>query len=110
MSTTCDKTAARGLTCGDRSEICPATGADLSTNPGSEKTVESFAIKFTHFEWKYLCSYRWFLKDFAQAVDTGDFSALQVKAEKALVYGRVRRPAGTTKNDLSVCHSVKWYG
>jgi hypothetical protein len=110
MSTTCDKTAARGLASGGRSEICSASGADLSMNPGSEQTVESFAIKFTHLEWKYLCSYRWFLKDFAQAVDTGDFSALKVKAERALVYGRVRRPAGTTKDGLSVCHSAKWYG
>jgi hypothetical protein len=110
MSTKCDKTAARGLASGGSSEIRPASEADLPMNPGGQQTVESFAIKFTHLEWKYLCSYRWFLEDFAQAVETGDFFSLQVKAERALVYGRVRRPARTTKDDLSVCHSAKWYG
>ena len=109
MSTTCAKPATRGLPSGGRSEIRRASEADPSMNPGSEQTVESFAIKFTHLEWKYLCSYRWFLRDFARAVETGEFSSLQAKAEAALVRAQLRPLPKTRRDDLRICHSAKWY-
>jgi hypothetical protein len=109
MSTTCHKTAARGLDPDGRSEIRCASEADGSMDPRGEETVESFAKQFTHFEWKYLCSYQWFLTDFARAVETDDFSSLRIKAERSLVDGGIRRPAKTVTDDRSVCHSTKWY-
>jgi hypothetical protein len=72
-------------------------------------TAEAFAKQFTHFEWEYLCSYRWFLKDLARALEIGDFASLCIKARRKLVRGRIRRPGSTTKDELSVCHSTEWY-
>ena len=92
----------------------PAIAFGCRSNTGSVKTdllpnAECFARQFTHFEWKCLCSYRWFLKDLATAVETDDFSLLQIKAEKALIRARLRRSAKAVTNELSVCHSTKWY-
>jgi hypothetical protein len=109
MSTTCHKTAAHGLDSDGCSEIRCASETDVSMDPRGEQTVESFAQQFTHFEWKYLCSYQWFLRDFARAVETGDFSSLRIKAERSLVDGGIRRPTKTVTDDLSVCHSTEWY-
>ena len=53
-------------------------------------TADSFAKRFSHFEWKYLCSNRWFLKGVAQALETNDFSSLQIKAEMALADAHLR--------------------
>jgi hypothetical protein len=83
--------------------------ADVLPNSARKETAECFVRQFTHFEWKYLCSYRWFLKDMATAVETDDFSLLQIKAEKALIRARLRRSAKTGTDDLSVCHSTEWY-
>ena len=110
MSTTCHKKAARGLASNGRSDIRPVSEADVSMDPRSEQTVESFAKQFTHFEWKYLCSYRWFLRDFALAVETDDFSSLRIRAERSLVDCGIRRLGGRPRrDDPSVCHSSKWY-
>lgn len=109
MSTTCHKTAARGLNWDGRSEISCASEADIPMDPRSEQTVESFAIQFTHFEWKYLCSYQWFLRDFVRAVETDDFSSLRIKAERSLVDGGIRRPGHLRRGGSNVCHSSKWY-
>lgn len=92
-----------------RSEISPGHRNDLAGEPGHEQSVESFARRFTHLEWKYLCSYHWFLKDFARAVETEDFSLLQAKAERVLVRARLRRSANGMADDLTICHSTKWY-
>ena len=82
---------------------------DLATEPTSKQSAESFARRFTHFEWQYLCSYRLFLEDVARAIKTNDFSAIQIKAENALVRAGLRRPTWTMRDELSVCHSPKWY-
>jgi hypothetical protein len=105
MSATCPKTAARSLDSDDR---C-ASEADISKDPRGEQPVEMFARQFTHLEWKYLCSYQWFLKDFARAVETADFSLLRIKAERVLVGARLRHPAKTVTDELGVCHSAEWY-
>jgi len=73
------------------------------------QTRASFAKGFTHFEWMYLCSYRWFLKRLARATETGDYSKLQMDAERALMRGRLRRPGGLSNDELSVCHDSTWY-
>lgn len=95
----------RGSATGGRSEIGLADKSD----PSEEKSARSFARRFTHFEWRYLSSYHWFLKDLAPAVETDDFSLLQIKAERALLRARLRRSAKTLTDDLSVCHSTEWY-
>ncbi|MBV8211806.1 MAG: hypothetical protein JOZ08_01115 [Verrucomicrobia bacterium] len=109
MSTTCHKPAARGLNAGGRSESGCASEADVSMDPTREQTVETFARQFTHFEWKYLCSYQWFIRDFARAVETDDFSSLRIKAERSLVEGGIRRPGHPRRDDQNVCHTSKWY-
>jgi hypothetical protein len=109
MSTTCDNKAARGLASDGRSDIRPVSEADVSMDPTGEQTVESFAIQFTHFEWKYLCSYQWFLRDFARAVETDDFSSLRIKAERSLVDAGIRQPGNPRRDDSNLCHSSKWY-
>jgi hypothetical protein len=83
--------------------------AVLLPNPASKETAECFAKQFTHFEWKYLCSYRRFLKDLATAVETDDFAFVQIKAEKTLIRARLRQSAKTVTDDLRVCHSAEWY-
>jgi hypothetical protein len=72
-------------------------------------TGEAFAKEFTHFEWRYLCSYRSFLKSLAQTLETGDFGLHRLKARRALEHGRIRRPIRITRDNLSVSHSTKWY-
>ena len=91
------------------SEISPGHKNDSAREPGHEESVESFARRFTHLEWKYLCSYQWFLRDFARAVETDDFSLLQTKAERVLVRARLRRSTNRVTDDLTICHSTKWY-
>jgi len=109
MSTTFDKKAVGGLASDGRSEIRPVSEADVSMDPRGEQTVEWFAKQFTHFGWKYLCSYRWFLRDFVRAVETDDFSSLRIKAERSLVDGGIRRPGRPRRDDSNGCHSSKWY-
>ncbi|MBV8099214.1 MAG: hypothetical protein JOZ31_08650 [Verrucomicrobia bacterium] len=109
MNITCDRTAVRGLESDGQSEIRHADEADGSMDPKGEQNVESFAKRFTHLEWKYLCSYPWFLRDFPRAVETDDFSSLQIKAERSLIDGGIRRPGRLREDDSDVCHSSKWY-
>jgi hypothetical protein len=91
------------------SEISPGHKNDLARELGHEESVESFARQFTHLEWKYLCSYQWFLKDFASAVEKDDFSLLRTKAERMLVRARLRRSKNRVTDELTICHSRKWY-
>jgi len=72
-------------------------------------TVESFGKRFTHLEWKYLSSYRWFLRDLAKAVENDEFMSLQIEAENALVRANLRRAPKNSEDELSVCHSADWY-
>ena len=109
MNTTCEKTAVRDLESDSRSEIHCASEADVSLEPRGEQNVESFAKQFTHLEWKYLCSYPWFLRDFPRAVEADDFSSLQIKAERSLIDGGIRRPGCPRGDDSNVCHSSTWY-
>jgi hypothetical protein len=53
--------------------------------------ARKFAAQFSQREWQYLCSYRWFLAGVGEGLDSGNFSALQAKAEKALVDGKIRK-------------------
>ena len=72
-------------------------------------TADSFAKRFSHFEWKYLCSYQWFLKGVAQALETSDFSSLQIKAEMALADAHLRGSVEALEDELRLCHSADWY-
>jgi hypothetical protein len=69
----------------------------------------SFAKRFSDFEWTYLCSYPWFLKGFDQAHQINDFSSLQIKAEIFLVYAQLRQSARVLEHELILCHSTDWY-
>jgi hypothetical protein len=109
MSVTLQRLPKRGSATAFRCEIGSEPKTDSATELKREESAECFGRRFTHLEWKYLCSYRWFLKAFPAAVETNDFSLLQTKAEKALVRARLRGPAKTVTNDPSVCHSTEWY-
>ena len=62
---------------------------DAATN-GRIKTAKTFAQQFHHFEWEYLCSYQWFLTAVDQALETGKFAQLTVRAEKTLIDDKIR--------------------
>ena len=109
MSISLQRLPRRGSATAFGSEIGSEPKTDVATELKREESAECFARRFTHLEWKYLCSYRWFLKAFPAAVETNDFSTLQTKAEKALVRAGLRRPAKPVTNDLSVCHLTEWY-
>jgi hypothetical protein len=109
MNVTLKRLPRRGSATAFRSEIGSGPKTDLATESKRQESAESFARRFTHLEWKYLCSYPWFLKAFPSAVEKADFSLLEIKAERALVLARLRRPAKTVTDDISVCHSTKWY-
>jgi len=55
------------------------------------EAARRFAAHFSQREWKYLCSYQGFLAGVSEGFDSGDFFALQTKAEKALVDGKIRK-------------------
>ena len=55
------------------------------------EAAQKFASRFTQLEWKYLCSYQWFLAGVSEGFDSGSFVALQARAEKALVDGNIRK-------------------
>jgi len=71
--------------------------------------ADSFANRFCDFEWKYLCSHQWFLKGVAQALESNDFSSLQIKAEIALTDADIRGSVEELEDELSLCHSTDWY-
>ena len=62
---------------------------DAATDYRIEVT-KIFAQQFNHFEWEYLCSYQWFLTGMDRGLETGDFTKLQARAQKALVDDRIR--------------------
>jgi hypothetical protein len=71
--------------------------------------AEAFAQQFNRFEWEYLCSYSWFTKSLAWTAQTGDFSSLQVKAEKALTDAYIRAPRSKSQDETALCHSIGWW-
>ncbi|MFY9988068.1 MAG: hypothetical protein WAK31_25160 [Chthoniobacterales bacterium] len=54
------------------------------------QVAKSFAQQFNHFEWEYLCSYQWFLTGIDRALETGDFSAMEIRAEQTLIDDKIR--------------------
>jgi hypothetical protein len=61
-----------------------------------------FAEQFSQLEWHYLCSHRWFLTGVDEALGTGDFFPLRIRAEQTLVNDRIRLRCEPSKN---LCHS-----
>jgi len=57
------------------------------------EAAQKFAAQFSQLEWKYLCSYQWFLTGVSEAFDSGDFLTLQTRADNALVAGKIRKEA-----------------
>ena len=55
------------------------------------QAARKFASRFNQLEWKYLCSYQWFLAGVSEGFGSGNFAALQARAEKALVDGDIRK-------------------
>lgn len=53
--------------------------------------ARAFARQFNNFEWKDLCSYQWFLTLMDHGLETGDFSAAQIRAEQTLVNDKLRK-------------------
>jgi hypothetical protein len=69
-------------------------------DPATSRTdaAKAFAQQFNNFEWEYLCSYQWFLTGMDLALETGDFSAIQSRAEQKIVDDKIRpRWKGTKK-------------
>ena len=59
--------------------------------------AKTFAQRFNHFEWEYLCSYQWFLTGMDQALATGNFAQLTARAEKTLIDDRIRLPSNARR-------------
>jgi hypothetical protein len=61
-------------------------------NPKDSKIpfAKTFALQFDNLEWGYLCSYQWFLTGMDRALETGDFTSLQARAENMLVDDHIR--------------------
>jgi hypothetical protein len=66
------------------------------------QAAKAFAEQFTQFEWQYLCSHQWFLTGIDQALVTGDFFPLHVRAEQTLLDDRIRLH---WKANKGLCHS-----
>ena len=66
------------------------------------QVAKAFAQQFNHFEWEYLCSHQWFLTSIDRALETGDFSKLQCRAEQTLVDDKIRprRKPKTYRDDV----------
>jgi hypothetical protein len=69
--------------------------ADLTEN--RIETAKNFAKQFSQFEWEYLCSCQWFLTGMDQALATGDFFLLSIRAEQTLLNDKIRRPRRQAK-------------
>jgi hypothetical protein len=77
--------------------------------PADDPAVKEFVQHFTDFEWRYLCSYQWFLDDLGPTLRGGNHRALQLKAREKLVSEGLRPRALTGNDELSLCHSLVWY-
>jgi hypothetical protein len=54
------------------------------------EAANNFAKLFSQFEWEYLCSCQWFLTGMDQALATGDFFQLNLRAQKTLLDDKIR--------------------
>jgi hypothetical protein len=72
------------------------------------QAARAFAEQFNSFEWKYLCSCHWFLSSIDQALDTGDFFPIRIRAEKALVDAKLRRVTSTVNPDEWSHDNISW--
>ena len=73
------------------------------------QAARAFARQFNNFEWKYLCSYRWFLKGVDRGLRTGNFLPVQLRAEDELVNEGFRTRTVTVDVELRLCHSAFWF-
>jgi hypothetical protein len=66
------------------------------------EVAKTFAQRFSHFEWEYLCSCQWFLTGIDRGLETGDFTMLGSRAQKTLVDDKIRlgRGAKMDSNNL----------
>jgi hypothetical protein len=72
------------------------------------RAAKAFAEEFNQFEWRYLCSYQWFLTAIDRALETGDFLSIRLRAEAALIAGKLRRQTSTVS--MSGCvHGSPWW-
>ena len=72
------------------------------------EAAKRFAARFNQLEWKYLCSHQWFLTGVSEALDSGNFFPIQVRAEEALVGGKIRKqPLVLT---IGVSNPPAWFG
>ena len=72
------------------------------------EAARKFAAQFSQPEWKYLCSYQWFLAGVSEGFDSGDFVTLKTKAEKALLDGKIRKPPLVLTIDA--LNPAPWFG
>jgi hypothetical protein len=73
------------------------------------EAAKGLADHFNRFEWNYLCSYQWFLNSIDQAFDTGEFLAVQTRAEEALIAGKLRRQTSTVSDNGCCRETVGWF-
>ena len=71
--------------------------------------LDFFAKQFTNFEWRYLSSYRWFTKGINQAIRTGNFLSLTLRAEEQLANEGLRRRRTSRAAHLNKTHSYYWF-
>ena len=72
------------------------------------QAARAFAQQFNQFEWKYLCSCQWFLAGMDRGLDTGDFFPIQIKADEALVEGKLRRQVSSVTSDGCSHDVTRW--
>jgi hypothetical protein len=68
-----------------------------------------FAKQFTNFEWRYLSSYRWFTRAIDQAIGTGNFVSLTLRAEEQLVNEGLRRRRTSCGAHFNLTDSYYWF-
>ena len=72
------------------------------------QAARAFAQRFNQFEWKYLCSCQWFLTGMDRGLDTGDFFPIQIRADEALVEGKLRRQVSSVTSDGYSHDETRW--
>jgi hypothetical protein len=72
------------------------------------RAAKAFAEQFNPFEWKFLCSHQWFITAIDRALQTGNFLSLQIRAEQALIDGKIRRQTSPVTIDGCVRDNPEW--
>jgi hypothetical protein len=73
------------------------------------RRAQAFARNFNAREWKFLCSYRWFLTGVDRMLSGSEVAALQLRAEDALIADGIRKPAENSDETLNGCHVTPWF-